>query len=112
MTFIQPLDPPTDGGVVKAPGTLGHGAARVSVAQRDGQSYLDDRYFTDPYRLFTPRTAVGEPVSVVLSTLSGLGGRRSLVIFRARKGGCGGAVCRASGGEGLRLCGANDERGL
>ena len=78
MTFIQPLDPPTNGGVDKAPGTLGHGAARVSVAQRDGQSYLDDRYFTDPYRLFTPRTAVGEPVSVVLSTLSGglVGGDR------------------------------------
>lgn len=78
MTFIQPLDPSIDGGVVKAPGTLGHGAARVSVAERDGHSYLDERYFTDPYRLFTPRVALGEPVSVVLSTLSGglVGGDR------------------------------------
>lgn len=56
---------------VKASGTLGKGSARLSVAQRDGQSYLDQRYYTDPYRLFTPQVAPGEPVSIVTSTLSG-----------------------------------------
>lgn len=78
MTFIQPLDTVPSGAVQKAAGTLGHGAARLSIAQRDGRSYLDERYFTDPYRIFTPRVAPTEPVSVVLSTLSGglVGGDR------------------------------------
>ena len=78
MTFIQPLDTPPTGAVEKAAGTLGHGAARLSIAQREGRSFLDERYFTDPYRIFTPRTAPNEPVSVVLSTLSGglVGGDR------------------------------------
>lgn len=78
MTFIQPLDPPPSGAVEKAAGTLGHGAARLSIAQREGRSFLDERYFTDPYRIFTPRVAPSEPVSVVLSTLSGglVGGDR------------------------------------
>lgn len=72
MTFIKPLDPPAPGGAAaKAAGTLGRGAARLSIGERDGKSYLDERYFTDPYRIFTPRTAPGEPVSIVLSTLSG-----------------------------------------
>lgn len=56
---------------VKAKGTLGQGRARLSVAQRDGRSFLDQRYYTDPYRLFTPQVAPGEPVSIVTSTLSG-----------------------------------------
>lgn len=78
MTFIQPLDTPPTGAVEKAAGTLGHGAARLSIAQREGRSFLDERYFTDPYRIFTPRTPSSEPVSVVLSTLSGglVGGDR------------------------------------
>lgn len=78
MTLIQPLEPSVAGMGVKAAGTLGHGAARLSVGQRAGRSFLDERYFTDPYRIFTPRVAQGEPVSIVLSTLSGglVGGDR------------------------------------
>lgn len=72
MTLIQPLSPTLAGGAAtKAQGTLGHGAARVSIAERAGRSFLDERFFTDPYRLFTPRTAETEPVQIVLSTLSG-----------------------------------------
>lgn len=71
MTIIQPLDTRSSGVSEKAAGTLGHGAARLSIDQRDGRSFLDERYFTDPYRIFTPRVAPQEPVSVVLSTLSG-----------------------------------------
>ena len=84
MTFIQPLDPPPS----KAAGTLGEGAARVSVAQRDGRSYLDERYFSDPYRIFTPQAAPDEPVSIVLSTLSGglVGGDRLSFDGRVKNG--------------------------
>jgi len=84
VTFIQPLDPPPS----KAAGTLGEGAARVSVAQRDGRSYLDERYFSDPYRIFTPQAAPDEPVSIVLSTLSGglVGGDRLSFDGRVKNG--------------------------
>ena len=55
----------------KAKGTLGRGSARLSVAGAGSRSYLDTRYFSDPFRIFTPRSAPGEPLSLVSSTLSG-----------------------------------------
>ena len=59
------------GAARKAEGTLGRGSASLSVAGTAGRSYLDTRYFSDPFRIFTPRTAPGEPLSLVSSTLSG-----------------------------------------
>lgn len=60
------------GAARKAEGTLGRGGASLSVAAgAAGRSYLDTRYFSDPFRIFTPRTTPGEPLSLVSSTLSG-----------------------------------------
>ena len=49
-----------------------HGRARVSVSVRaDGSSYVRERFAAQPYRLFTPTPAAGEPLTVVLSNLGG-----------------------------------------
>ena len=73
VSSLETLAPPKlVGAACKAEGTLGRGSASLSVAaSAAGSSYLDTRYFSDPFRIFTPRTTPGEPLSLVSSTLSG-----------------------------------------
>ena len=48
-----------------------HGAARIIAAVRHGKTLLTERYTSQPYRLLVPTPADDEPLTAVLSNLSG-----------------------------------------
>ena len=48
-----------------------HGTARITAAVRRGRALLTERYTSQPYRLLVPTPADDEPLTAVLSNLSG-----------------------------------------